>query len=68
MTNSIFLTIGELREWTDLVRPSAIRRWLDQHGYRYEISAKGWPKVLRSTLLDKQTSGLQRKEPQLRLS
>ena len=45
---SLFLTEPELRELTDLQRPDAIRRWLTRQGYVYEVSATGWPKVLRS--------------------
>jgi hypothetical protein len=65
----MFLTADELREWTDLVRPSAICRWLDQHGYKYEISAKGWPKVMREAVKSRQITQFHptRPEPQLRL-
>ncbi|WP_366145231.1 DUF4224 domain-containing protein [Accumulibacter sp.] len=63
----MFLTPDELREWTDLMRPSAICRWLDRHGYAYDLSAKRWPKVLRASLSMRQSGVAIKKEPQLRL-
>lgn len=63
----MFLTPEELREWTDLIRPSAICRWLNERGYEYDLSAKGWPKVLRVSLSIRQAGVATKKEPQLRL-
>ncbi|MFA9439452.1 DUF4224 domain-containing protein [Uliginosibacterium sp. sgz301328] len=57
----MWLTKEELQEMTDLQRPDAIRRWLTENGYAYEVSARGWPKVLRS-LVESRLGGI-RKEP-----
>lgn len=46
----MFLTLDDLEEWTDLKRPSAICRWLDEHGYHYDVSASGIPKVLAESV------------------
>lgn len=64
---SLTYTPDELRELSDAVRPSAICRWLDRHRIPYVISAKGWPKVLRSAILDQQPKPEQASEPRLRL-
>ncbi len=45
-----FVTQAELRDLTDLKKPAAIARWLSDHGYVFEISATGWPKVARVLL------------------
>lgn len=59
----------ELRELTGLMRPSAIKRYLDQEGIPYMPGADGWPRVLQAVLLER--LGGQRKpqinEPRLRL-
>lgn len=44
----MFLTKDELSELTDLKMPSAQCKWLADHGYPYDKSASGKPKVLRS--------------------
>lgn len=43
----MFLSEDELKELSGYSRPTAIKRWLDDRGYRYEIARDGWPKVLR---------------------
>lgn len=43
---TMFLTDAELKELTGYQRPKQIMRWLSQHGYRYEVAADGWPRVL----------------------
>ena len=53
----------ELQELSDLERPSAICRWLEQRRIPYVISAKGWPKVLRTAILDPQREPQQSTEP-----
>lgn len=49
----MFLTIPELRELTELERQAAIRRWLDRARIPYMVSANGWPKVLRSVIMER---------------
>lgn len=49
----LFLSSDELRELTDLKLASAQIRWLQKHGYPFEIGASGKPKVLRSYLLNR---------------
>ena len=46
----MFLTEEELKDLTGYQRPKAIMRWLKEHGYRFEVSAYGWPKVLRDAV------------------
>lgn len=59
----------ELKRLTGLMRPSAIKRYLDDEGIPYMIGADGWPRVLQALLLER--LGGQRKpqviEPRLRL-
>jgi hypothetical protein len=66
---SLFLTFDELRQLTDRARASAQIRWLKAHGFPFEISAEGKPKVLRSVCLAR--CGEKRQtpaEPRLRLA
>jgi hypothetical protein len=44
----MFLSRDELQDLTDLKLPHAQCRWLSEHGYPYDVSASGKPKVLRS--------------------
>lgn len=44
----MFLSREELYELTDLKMPFAQCKWLTKHGYPFDISASGRPKVLRS--------------------
>lgn len=46
-TMNLFLTRDELHELTGLQQAAAQRRWLETHGWRYEIAANGRPKVAR---------------------
>lgn len=65
---SLFLSPEELRNLTDLKRPDAIGRWLKANGYAFDVSASGWPKVLRSLLELRLGAPIQNtKRPQLRL-
>lgn len=45
-----FVTQSELKDLTDLKKPAAIARWLNERGYVFEVSATGWPKVARVLL------------------
>lgn len=58
-------TKEELRALSGRTRQSAIRRWLDEQGIAYLPDADGWPKVLRSSLLDRQPAAPQTQEPQV---
>lgn len=42
----MILTPQQLAELTDKKRPKDQINWLTEHGYRFEISALGRPKVL----------------------
>lgn len=42
----MFLTAQELRGLTGYQKPSLQRRWLTEHGYRFEVRADGRPAVL----------------------
>lgn len=59
----------DLKTLTGLLRPHAIRRYLDDEGIPYMIGADGWPRVLQAVLLER-LGGQQRpltEEPKLRL-
>lgn len=64
---SLTYSAEELQEFSDCVRPSAVCRWLEARKIPYIISAKGWPKVLRSSILDQRAESQEPPEPQLRL-
>jgi hypothetical protein len=64
---SLTYSPDELKEFSDLERPSAIRRWLDARKVPYIMSATGWPKVLRTSILDPGAESQEPPEPQLRL-
>lgn len=42
----MFLTPSDLQSLTDYKRAPQQIRWLRQHGYRFELSGAGRPKVL----------------------
>jgi len=44
----MFLTHDELVDLTDRASPRHQARWLAEHGYPFEMSAAGKPKVLRT--------------------
>ena len=44
----MFLSREELQELTDYTRSEAQCRWLEEHGYPFDKSSSGKPKVLRS--------------------
>ena len=46
----MFLTESNLETLTDRKRPTAQIRWLAEHGYHFEISASGRPKVLKANV------------------
>ena len=62
----MFLTESELVELSGYERPTAIRRWLDNRGYRYEVARDGWPKVLRDIVYAR--LGTVQKAPRLNLA
>lgn len=50
---SIFLSPEELKELTDYETARYQKAWLDRHGYTYELSARGRPKVLRAYVMQR---------------
>lgn len=63
---SLCFTHSELAELAGRKRRSAIVRWLDKRGTPYVLDADGWPKVLRSAILDQVQTTPHPAEPQLR--
>ena len=63
----MFLTDAELIELTGYTKQWFVRKWLDAHGYKYEIARNGWPRVLRSSVTDK-LGASSRREPRLNLA
>ncbi len=47
---SLFLTRDELQEFSECHHRSKVIAWLTQAGYKFEIAADGWPKVLRAAV------------------
>lgn len=65
---SLFLTRDDLTEMSGRKQRGKIAEWLAGNGYKFEVAADGWPKVLRAAVDAKlmPTSGkrtIQRKEP-----
>lgn len=50
----MFLTDKDLKAMTGYEQPSAIKRWLDRNGYRYEVRRDGWPSVAEAQVLRRQ--------------
>lgn len=59
----------ELRRLTGLMRPSAIKRYLDEQRIPYMVGADGWPRVLHMVLMAKLGGSMRAtdREPRLRL-
>ena len=68
MTVTLTFARAELQELSGRSRPSAICRWLEARRIAYIPDADGWPKVLRSALLDRATAPTQTAEPRLRFA
>lgn len=49
----LFLNRNELEEITGYKRPGAMRRWLGENGYKYEVARDGYPRVLRAAVAKK---------------
>jgi len=49
----MFLNQQELHELTGYKRPSSMRRWLGENGYRYDVARDGYPRVLRAFVTEK---------------
>lgn len=47
---TLFLTPDEIETLTEYKQPARQIRWLTRNGYRFDVSARGRPKVLRSAL------------------
>jgi hypothetical protein len=47
---SLFLTRDELMDLTERKQRAKVAEWLAGNGYRFDVAADGWPKVLRSAL------------------
>lgn len=47
---TLFLTRDELMDLTERKRRAKVAEWLTENGYRFDVAADGWPKVLRSAL------------------
>ena len=57
----MFLSSEELIDLTDRRNPRHQSRWLAEHGYPFEISASGRPKVLRSEIETRLSSAARKK-------
>ena len=65
----LFLNHDEIEELTGYKKPSAQIRWLREHGYLFEVDARGRPRVLTSHVMRKLGGEVQSEPnpPQLRL-
>jgi len=57
----MFLTNDEVVDLTDRSSPRHQARWLAEHGYPFEMSAAGKPKVLRTEVERRLSSKTQRR-------
>ncbi len=67
---SDYLSHQELKDWSELERPTAILRWLNREKIPYIMGGAGWPRVMRCIRDQRQgslTIGKINSEPQLRL-
>lgn len=46
----MFLTRDELRELTGRHQRGKVAAWLRENGYRFELAADGWPRVLSAAV------------------
>jgi len=53
----MFLTTKELHKMTGRKRKQPCIRWLTQNGFRFTVSADGWPNVLRSEAIERHSRG-----------
>lgn len=60
---TVFLSTAELRELTGYQKPALQRRWLAEHGYKFDVRADGRAVVLAAAIEQKlagrHTSGVQ---------
>lgn len=47
---SLCLSRDELIELSGYKRRSKVAVWLTEHGYKFEIAADGWPRILRAAV------------------
>ena len=59
----LFLSQEELTELTGRKRKASQIRWLQEHGYLYEVDANGKPKVLTAHVLRKLGGEVECKKP-----
>jgi hypothetical protein len=52
----MFLSADDLRALTGYAKPSLQRRWLLEHGYRFDVRADGRPAVLVAQVEARQTA------------
>lgn len=50
MGDSLFLDRDELRDLTGRRQRAKVAEWLRGNGYRFDLAADGWPKVLRAAV------------------
>lgn len=64
---TLFLSREEIVALTDKRKADAQIRWLRRHGYPYDVSGTGQPKVLRQVVIARLGGSVQNPEPKLRL-
>lgn len=47
---SLFLSRDEMRELSGRHQRGKVADWLRSNGYRFDLAADGWPKVLRAAV------------------
>lgn len=57
---SLFLSRDELMDLTERKQRAKVAEWLTENGYRFDVAADGWPKVLRSALESRLASNRKR--------
>lgn len=46
----MFLSRDELMDLSERKQRSGVASWLTQNGYKFDVAADGWPKVLRAAV------------------
>jgi hypothetical protein len=51
--SNLFLTRDELADLTERKQKGKVIAWLVNNGYKFDLAADGWPKVLRAAVESK---------------
>lgn len=61
--STLFLTRDELTDLTERKQKAKVIAWLISNGYKFDLSADGWPKVLRAAVESKLMAASSKRPP-----